>query len=115
MQRQREGEFAIAPAPEEKPNWIWLPNELVTGASSEIPPLELVRQTQDPMTLRLLVDLYHSHNLREDGGLARQLLRQEYERYDVGQQGHLAIWGFYPKPLTGRWEGPIAPHRDKEE
>jgi hypothetical protein len=46
---EREGEFAIAPAPEMKPDWIWLPNELVTGASGEIPPLELVRQTQDAM------------------------------------------------------------------
>jgi hypothetical protein len=111
---EREGEFGIAPAPETQPDLIWLPNELVTGALDEIPPLELVRQTQDPMTLRLLVDLYHAHNLREDGGVARRLLRQEYERHDVGHQGPLAVWGFRPKHLSGRWEGPIAPHQDKD-
>ena len=38
----------------------------------------LVQQTQDPMILRLLIDLYHAHNLREDGGIARRLLRHEY-------------------------------------
>src|SRR5262249_37301619 len=29
---EQEGEFAIAPIPEIKPDLIWLPNELVTGA-----------------------------------------------------------------------------------
>ncbi len=57
------------------PDPIWLPNELVTGAAGEIPPLELVRQTQDPMTLRLLVEMYHAQNLREDGGVSRRFRR----------------------------------------
>ena len=41
-------------------NRVWLPNTLVTGAANETPPIERVRQTRDPMTLRLLVDCYHA-------------------------------------------------------
>jgi hypothetical protein len=111
---ENQGEFTIAPPPEILPDLIWLPNELVTGAASEIPPLELLRQTQDTMALRLLVDLYHAHNLREDGGVTRRLLYEEYERHDVGGQGELAVCGFRSKHLSARWEGPIAPHRDKD-
>ena len=43
-----------------KPQWIWLPNEFVTGAAEETPPLELLRQSQDVMALRLAVDLYRA-------------------------------------------------------
>jgi len=50
--------------PESK--WIWLPNEFVTGAAGEAPPLELLRQTQDVMGLRLAVDLYREQNLWRD-------------------------------------------------
>jgi hypothetical protein len=51
LARGGSGRFAIRSVELDR---IWLPNELVTGASGETPPLELVRQTQDPMTLRLL-------------------------------------------------------------
>ena len=35
------------------PDWIWLPNTIVTSASGETPPLCLLRQTQDPAALQL--------------------------------------------------------------
>jgi hypothetical protein len=53
------------------PEWIWLPNAFVTGATAETPPLELLRQSQDVMALRLAIDLYFSQNLREDSGICR--------------------------------------------
>lgn len=65
--RGAAGVYRLASEP--APDPIFLPNALMTGAAGETPPVELVRQTQDPMTLRLLVDLYHAQNLREDGGL----------------------------------------------
>jgi hypothetical protein len=109
---EREGAFAIAPAPEIKPYLIWLPNELVDGAASEMPPLELVRQTQDPMTLRLLIDLYHAHNLREDGGVVRRLMRKEYERVKVGEGAQYTVWGFSISREYVTWEaGLTSPHR----
>jgi len=92
--------FVIAPPPEIKPELIWLPNELVSGAAGEIPPLELVRQTQDAMTLRLAVDLYYAQNLREDGGISREIIWQKYDRFEVGKQAQFTVWGFRS---TGQW------------
>jgi hypothetical protein len=86
-----------------KPEMIWLPNALVTGASTETPPLERVRQTQDPKTLQLLVDLYSTQNLREDGGIARSVMRQTHERQRVGQSGAFTVWGFDPCGQSGAY------------
>jgi hypothetical protein len=110
-----EGGFAIAPAPEIKPDLIWLPNELVDGAASEMPPLELVRQTQDPMTLRLLIDLYHAHHLREDGGVVRRFMWKEYERIKVGERAQYTVWGFSISREYVNWEaGLTSPHWREE-
>jgi hypothetical protein len=94
-----------------RPDWIWLPNELVTGAADETPPVELVRQAQDVMTLRLLVDLYHAQNLREDGGVSRQLMWRKHERVEVGHQAQFTVWGFRYKGGSVTWSGPTACHR----
>ena len=83
----------------EAPDWIWLPNALVTGAAGEHSPVERVRQTQDVMTLRLLVDLYHEQNLREDGGISRRITWQRFERVKVGEQAQYVVWGFCSKEL----------------
>ena len=79
---------------QEMRNLIWLPNELVSGASDETPPVERVRQVQDVMALRLFVDLYHAQALVEDGGIARDVTWKTYERFMVGQQGQFSVWGF---------------------
>ena len=93
-----------------QPDWIWLPNALVTGAADETPPVELVRQTQDVMTLRLLVDLYHAQNLRDDGGISRKLMWREHERFEVGRQAQFTVWGFRYKLGYVTWTGPTACH-----
>jgi hypothetical protein len=92
-------------------DWIWLPNELVTGAAGEVPPVELVRQTQDVMTLRLLVDLYHAQNLRDDGGVSRAVTRRSYERFEVGRQAQFTIWGFRHENGSVTWIGPTLCHK----
>lgn len=84
----------------EEPFWIWLPNTLVDGAAGETPPIELVRQTQDLMCLRLFVDLYSQHSLREDGGVERRLTWARYDRSQVYEHGPFVIWGF---ERTGPW------------
>jgi hypothetical protein len=111
LTRDAQGQFTIAPAPEITPDLIWLPNELVTGAAGEIPPLELVRQTQDPMTLRLLIDMYSAQNLREDGGVSRQIIWQEFKRIELGRQAQFTVWGFQPASIYLRWRGFTEAHR----
>jgi hypothetical protein len=94
---------------------IWLPNSLVTGAAEEIAPVELVRQTQDVMTLRLLVDLYDAQNLREDGGINRAVTYQKFSRKRVGQRGQFVVWGFSDGTTTVCWRTEITRchHRTK--
>jgi hypothetical protein len=97
-----------------QPDWIWLPNELVTGAAGEVPPVELVRQVQDVMTLRLLIDLYHAQNLRDDGGISRGIIRRAYERFEVGRQAQFTVWGFRYRNGWVTWTGPVKCHRREE-
>lgn len=81
-------------APESE--WIWLPNALVTGAAGEVAPVERVRQTQDVMMLRLLIELYCAQNLLEDGGISRRVTWTEWKRHRVGEQAQYDVWGFAP-------------------
>ena len=77
-----------------KPDWIWLPNAIVDGVSDETAPLELVRQTQDASTLRLLIDLYHGHALASDGGIHWRRISKGFTRHRVGQRGPFVVYGF---------------------
>ena len=103
--------YSIAEEPNPEPDWIWLPNELVTGAATELPPIELIRQGQDVMMLRLLIDLYHAQNLRDDGGVARRFTWQTYDRMKVGERGEWDVWGFSHGNIWVTWDGPTACHR----
>jgi hypothetical protein len=85
---------AITAAPGAVPDWIWLPNALVIGASDETTPVERLRQSRDVEALRLLVDIYGVQNLAEHGGLPPTLLSGSYARAEVGTQGPYVVWGF---------------------
>jgi hypothetical protein len=76
-----------------------------------VPPVELVRQVQDVMTLRLLVDLYHAQNLRDDGGVSRGITRRAYGRFEVGRQAQYTVWGFRHENGSVTWTGPALCHR----
>lgn len=108
------------------PDWIWLPNTIVTGAANETPPVQLLRGAQDLDALKLFVNLYHSHALGEDGGIHWRKIRREYSRKKVGERGALTVWGFqegtvraWPSApfvaahLTGRMEVIEAPDGSK--
>jgi hypothetical protein len=96
-------------------HYIWLPTSLVTGtAKGEDSPLARVRRTQDPLTLRLLIDLYHAQHLRDDGGISRSVLSQEFKRSRVGERGIYIVWSFAP---SQRWvfsSSITLPHWKKE-
>jgi hypothetical protein len=94
-----------------KPDWMWLPNTIVSGASDETPPVHLLRQAQNPVALRLFVDLYNSHGLAEDGGVHWRQIRENYTRHRVGQRGPFVVWGFQASNCAA-WGVPpfVAPH-----
>ena len=90
---------------------IWLPRSLIEGAANEVPPVTKVRQTQDVMLLRLLVELYSAQNLREDGGVRLEVYRQHYDRRKAGQQAAYAVWDFTESGSMVSWTGITRPHR----
>jgi hypothetical protein len=86
---------------------IWLPNDLVTESPCRLAPIEQLRQTQELPILRLFVDLYGEHNLRDDGGISRQILSQNFERRRMGEKGQWVIWAFSESGISGSWSGPL--------
>jgi hypothetical protein len=106
------------PSADADPDMIWLPNTIVTGTDrGEESPVRRLRSGGDIWTLQLLVDLYHSHNLRDDGGISPQIIRQNYERKLIGQQGIFNVWAFKQKAGILWWKGPFEIHscRPKKE
>lgn len=77
-----------------EPDWIWLPNALVTGAADEVPPVERVRRLQNVKVLELLIALYDIQDLAENGGIWWCYIRAHYERAEITQRGIWNIWGF---------------------
>jgi hypothetical protein len=109
-----DGQYSIAPRPDTDPDWIWLPNEIITSAASETPPIELVRQVQDVMILRLLIDYYHAQNLCDDGGISRKFTYRRYKRSCFGEQAQYVVWGFQYANEVVCWGGPTLCHRREE-
>jgi len=89
---------------------IWLPKTLVEGAANETAPVAKLRQSQDPMALRLLVELYLSQNLREDGGVSTKITWKTFERRQAGQHGSYLVWDFTNSKQWVSWTGPALPH-----
>lgn len=90
---------------------IWLPRALVEGAANELVPLVKLRQTQDHMALRLLVELYTAQNLREDGGVSTKTVYQAFERRKAGQQGAYTVWDFTSGSIYVVWSEAVKAHR----
>ena len=90
---------------------IWLPRSLIEGAANEVPPITKVRQTQDVMMLRLLVELYFAQNLREDGGVRANVYCQTYDRRQAGQQAAYTVWDFTKTGGSVSWTEITRPHK----
>ncbi|HMF62995.1 MAG TPA: hypothetical protein VK608_02820 [Edaphobacter sp.] len=74
---------------------IWLPNTLVTGTDNGEPsPVKRLRQCRNLDALRLLIDLYHAHNLADDGGISRKVVEVQYRRRQYGHCGNRFVYGF---------------------
>ncbi|WP_433963614.1 hypothetical protein [Tunturiibacter gelidiferens] len=107
--QMRDGGFVRTSSWEEGPTYaedlIWLPNTFVQGAATELSPVARLKATGDVWSLRLLVDLYHAHNLAADGGVNKSMIRQNYERFKAGSMESHVIWAFKPSGYTRSTEG----------
>lgn len=74
---------------------IWLPNTVVDGDGARTAPVASLRQTRDRLTLQLFVELYSEQNLREDGGVSREITSMPFKRERVGQWGQWTAWWFF--------------------
>jgi hypothetical protein len=65
-------------------NLIWLPNTIVTGTQrGEESPVRRLRAAGNIWALRLFVDFYSAHNLRDNGGISPHVIRQEFARIQI--------------------------------
>jgi hypothetical protein len=94
-------------------NLIWLPNQLIKAADGEKPPIHKLRASGDLWALRLFVDLYHEHNLRDDAGISRKYLWEPYEAMNLGERGPYKVMGFRTKEKNLTWDGPFLSHRPR--
>jgi hypothetical protein len=78
------------------PDWIWLPNSLIDGASGEPSPIEVIRQTHNRLLLRMFVTMYHMHALSHEGGIASSEFCRAYKRADVALVDRYRVWAFEP-------------------
>lgn len=87
---------------------IWLPKNVVMPLAGEEPIVHRVRQTQDVMTLRLFVELYHAQNLAADGGISRSIYSRTYEKKVCRDVGNLVYLGFTAAHNYVTWGTPVA-------
>lgn len=91
-----------------EPRWVYLPNALITGAVTELAPIERIRRRGSIQALRMLVEFYYHQELAADGGVAWSLLRGTYERQRITERGRFVIWGFSSKNEgTSPWSCPL--------
>lgn len=111
--RSGKNHYRLADVPNLEPDLIWLPNSLVDGTGREpVAPVDLASRPQDRLLLRLLVDLYHSQDLAEHGGIHWQTIRERYKRHRVCQIGPFVIWEFSSAGTNECWphHAIFAPH-----
>jgi hypothetical protein len=79
-----------------KPDLIWLPNSIIGGIKAELPPIELLRQSQNIEALRMFCLLYHVHDLRSNAGVEWRPggIRLQYKREALFRHGSYVVWGF---------------------
>ncbi len=91
-----------------QPRWVFLPNALIDGAATELPPIERLRRRGSIEAVRMLIDSYHMQDLANDDGLDWRLIHQEWERKLITEQGNWSIFGYSrADSKTAKWECPL--------
>jgi len=94
--------------PKETADFLWLPNELIDGAGSEVPPLRRLRERGELFLFRRFIELYGIQDLTADGGLPRTLARTKYSREKICPIGTLVAYGYKAAETTSTAEGIFA-------
>ena len=101
--------------PVDEASLLWLPNELVDGAGSEIPPITKLRETGNLMLLQKFVQLYGLQDLDNDGGLPRSIAWAKFERSLICPIGPLTLYGFNHEETLAKAVGLFAEFAGKSD
>lgn len=82
-----------------RPSWIWLPNELVTGAGIETPPIKRLLRAKCENSLALMGAFYAAHDLVESYGVDPLLT---WQQHDLELVRDVAQWNVYQYAAGGR-------------
>lgn len=103
--------------PRDRGEPVWLPNELVDGVNGSDSPVEIIRQSGDPMMLRLLVDLYTAHRLDEWHGVDPRIVRGTFEEVYRRKVGAALVLAWTPTEsrLACWWGNTVTdPHKSND-
>jgi hypothetical protein len=71
---------------------IWLPKTIVMGLpNSNCSPVEQIRETTNTPLLQIFIELYHTQNLAEDGGISRRTYWRTYKKQEIAEYAQYII------------------------
>lgn len=95
---------------------LWLPNELIDGAGSEIPPITKLREAGELALLQKFVELYGVQDLDGDGGLPRSIAWAHYQdREQICPIGQFVLYGFSKEETKASSTGIFAEFAGQED
>jgi len=86
--------FGIPPQYAESEHLVWLPCELINGATDERPPIARLRRHRDPLLIQMLLDFYDMVDLRDHGGVPKSIVWKVHDREEIDKIGYMSIWAF---------------------
>lgn len=102
--------------PSDESSLLWLPNELVDGAASEIPPITKLREAGDIDLLQKFVELYGVQDLDGDGGLPRSIAWANFQdREPICPIGQFVLYGFSKEETKASSVGIFADFSGQED
>lgn len=75
----------------EEPTLVWLPNLLVDRHTG----LRRLRETRDPLLIRLLIDIYAETNLAEYVGVPHTAFSEHWKKKRIANHGAFTVYGFH--------------------
>lgn len=101
--------------PSDEDKLLWLPNTLVDGAGSEVPPIAKLREAGDLDLLQKFIQLYGLQDLDNDGGLPRSIAWSKFDRETICPIGQFVLYGFSNEESISRSTGPLGDHHGKTD
>ncbi|MGK9047853.1 hypothetical protein KXR63_10840 [Stutzerimonas chloritidismutans] len=94
--------------PSDDASLLWLPNQIISGAGDEIPPITKLRESGNLTLLQKFILLYGIQDLDNDGGLPRDVAWMHFQRELICPVGPFMLYGFNRINPRANSAGPLA-------